>query len=144
MIVTILWRMEGSPNSSTSNYKDVKQGDWYYMAINWATEKDVVHGYVGGERAGCFGPNDPVTREQLCSMFTNFARYKKKDVSTSYDLSNFVDGNKVTPHFSNQVKWCVEKGIILGKDNGTRLDPKGNATRAEASAMIQRFCTKIK
>ena len=139
MLVTILWRMEGSPKYNTKKFKDVTAEFWYYYAVNWAASKGIVNGYSNGK----FGPNDNVTREQLASILMNYARYKGKNISARANTSKFTDFNKTESYFKNAVSWCVAKEIISGKSNGTKIDPKGKATRAEAAAMLKTFCTNV-
>ena len=124
MLVTILWRMEGSPKASTSQFIDVKSSQYYYNAVNWAASKKVVNGYGNGK----FGPNDNITREQLAVMLRNYALYKKKDVSARADLTKFTDNKKISTNLKDGVSWAVAKNIISGKSNGTKIDPKGKAT----------------
>ncbi len=141
MIATILFRMDGAKKvTGGKSFPDVKQGEYYYEAIKWATSKGIVNGYKNGK----FGPNDNVTREQLATMLYSYAKYKGKNVSSSTNISGYNDSYKVTGYAKPALQWAIGKGIISGKDNGRRLDPQGTATRAEAATMIYSYCTKIK
>lgn len=141
MLATILWRMEGMPKATKGiNFPDVKTTDWYYEAIKWAYANKIVSGYSTGK----FGPKDNVTREQLAVMLNNYATYKKKDTSKVADISKFADVKGISSYAKNAVAWAVKNNIISGKSNGTRIDPKGNATRAGAAAMIQNYRTYVK
>ncbi len=141
MMVTILWRMVGEPKvTGGKNFPDVKTNDYYYYAVKWASAKGIVNGYNSGK----FAPNDDITREQLAVILQNYSKYMKRDVSKTTNLSKFKDGYKTTGYAQPAVKWAVATGVISGKDKGTRLDPQGTATRAEASAMIYNYFTKIK
>ena len=140
-LATILWRMEGMPSAKIANrFPDVKSGDYYYEAVRWASEKKVVNGYKDGK----FGPKDNITREQLAVMLQNYARYKKRDVSKIADIFGFKDVNGISSYAKNAVAWAIQNKIISGKENGTKIDPKGNASRAEAAAMIQNYRTYVK
>ena len=141
MLVTILWRMESEPKvTNAKEFADVTSGKYYYNAIKWATSKGIVNGYSNGK----FGPEDNITREQLAVMLRNYAKYKGKNVSQTADISKYKDSGKTSGYAKTSVQWAIAKGIISGKDNGTRIDPQGTASRAEAAAMIYNYCIKIK
>lgn len=138
---TILWRMEGSPKPvNGKDFADVRSEDYYYEAVTWASGKGIINGYGDGK----FGPNKNVTREQLAVMIYNYARYKKKDMSKTVEISKYKDASGVASYGVIPVKWAIANKIISGKDNGTRIDPRGNASRAEASAMIQNYYYNVK
>ena len=140
MIVTILWRMEGQPTvTGVKDFPDVNTKDYYAKAVRWATKNKVVNGYNNGK----FGPNDNITREQLATILYNYAKYKGKNVTATANTSKFTDWYKVTGYAQTAVKWAVGKGVITGKYNGTKVDPQGTASRAEAAGMIYNYCTKI-
>ena len=140
MIVTILYRMEGSPNNDgKSRFTDVNSSEWYAKAVKWAVNNGIVHGYDGTNR---FGPNDNIIRQDLAGILRNYAKYKKKNVNVTANLTKFKDYKKVDSYANASVQWAVGKGVITGNTDGT-LAPKGNATRAEAAAMIQKYCNKV-
>lgn len=139
-LVTILWRMEGMPKSNTSlKFPDVKQSDYYYEAIKWATNNKIVSGYDEGK----FKPNNNITREQLATILRNYAKYKGKDLTENANMNKFKDGNRISSYAVSGVNWAITKKIISGKDNGTRIDPRGTASRAEAAAMISNYCNYV-
>ena len=131
MIVTILWRLEGSPLVSTSlNYDDVKPEDWYGEAVRWADDAGVVTGYGNGK----FGPNDPITREQMAAMLWRYAGSAK----VNGILPSFADGAQISSWAQPAMIWAVEQGLITGVGND-RLEPSGQATRAQAATILMRF-----
>ena len=141
MIVTILWRMEGEPKvTGVGDFPDVKNGQYYYNAVRWATKNKVVSGYNSGK----FGPDDNITREQLATILCNYAKYKGKNVNATANTSKFTDWSKVTGYARPAMQWAVSKGVITGKSGGTKVDPQGTASRAEAAGMIYNYCLKIK
>lgn len=78
MMATILWRMEGSPVPKGKNsFTDVEAGKWYADAITWTAENGIFAGY-GKDK---FGPDDPITREQLAAIFYRYADYKGYDLT---------------------------------------------------------------
>ena len=141
MLVTILHRMEGSPYvSGTSKFSDVQNTSaYYYVSVKWATANKIVSGYDNGK----FGPNDPITREQLAVMLNNYCRYKGKYKATSANLAQYKDGTKVSEFAKWGMNWAVGSGVITGTTDGY-LNPQGTATRAEAASMIYKYCLNIK
>lgn len=136
----ILHRMNGEPAMAyQAKFPDVKDGQWYTNAILWANSIGVVKGY---EHNGLFGTADNINREQMAVMMYRYAQYKKYDTSQKIDFAGYTDAKKVNAFASEAMKWAVGSGIITGKDNGTRLDPQGNASRAECATIIMRFVEK--
>lgn len=131
MIVTILWRLQGSPEvEATETFTDVSPDAWYAKAIAWAVAEGVADGY--GE--GLFGPNDAITREQLAAMLWRYAGSPEADG----DLSVFADGADTSSWAEQAMSWAVARGLLTGVDND-RLAPGGQATRAQAATILMRF-----
>ena len=140
MMATILWRMEGSPVPKGKNsFTDVEVGKWYADAITWTTENGIFAGY-GKDK---FGPDDPITREQLAAIFYRYADYKGYDLTVKGNLDKFKDADKITDYAKTAMQWAVGSGLVKGK-SGNLLDPQGTATRAEIAAMLHRFIEKYK
>ena len=138
MMATILWRMEGSPAPKGKNsFTDVEAGKWYADAITWAAENGIFAGY-GKDK---FGPDDPITREQLAAIFYRYADYKGYDLTVKGNLDKFKDADKITDYAKTAMQWAVGSGLVKGK-SGNLLDPQGTATRAEIAAMLHRFIEK--
>ena len=134
-MAAIFCRLDGSPAvEGRNNYTDVEYGSWYYDAVTWARQSGVMSGYGNN----LFGPNDPVTRQQLAAMFCNYANYKGYDVTAAGGLSGFTDAGEISPWAQDAVKWAVGIGLMNGKGGGI-LDPQGTATRAEVAAMLHNF-----
>ena len=138
MMATILWRMEGSPVPKGKNsFTDVEAGKWYADAITWTAENSIFAGY-GKDK---FGPDDPITREQLAAIFYRYADYKGYDLTVKGNLDTFKDADKITDYAKTAMQWAVGSGLVKGK-SGNLLDPQGTATRAEIAAMLHRFIEK--
>ena len=138
MMATILWRMEGSPVPKGKNsFTDVEDGKWYADAITWTAENGIFAGY-GKDK---FGPDDPITREQLAAIFYRYADYKGYDLTVKGNLDKFKDADKITDYAKTAMQWAVGSGLVKGK-SGNLLDPQGTATRAEIAAMLHRFIEK--
>ena len=140
MIVTMLYRMEGSPSlkRSSSKFTDVKDSAYYKNAVSWASSNKIVTGYGASK----FGPNDNITREQMAAILKSYAAYKKYNVSASARISQFRDFGRVSNYAFESVEWAVGEQLIGGKGNGL-LDPRGKATRAEVASIFQRFLEKF-
>ncbi len=137
-IVTILHRMEQEPeNASAIRFTDVDDS-WYTEAIGWATENDVVKGYEDET----FRPNTDITREELAAILYRYAAFKGWDMSARDRLDGFADGEEVSDWAHESVEWAVAQGLLRGKEDG-RLDPTGVTTRAEAAALLTRFCEML-
>ena len=139
MLVTLLYRYEGSPAVTAGNpFTDVVNGEWYANAIIWAAEKDIVEGYGNG----LFGTNDNITREQIAALFMRYAQWKGYDTSKRNDLGNYTDANKISSWALEAMKWANAEELITGRTT-TTLVPEGATTRAEASALLMRFIEKF-
>ena len=140
MMATILWRMEGSlaPKGENS-FTDVEAGMWYADAITWTAENGIFAGYSKDK----FGPDDPITREQLTVIFYRYADYKGYKLTVTGNLDKFEDADKITDYAKTVMQWAVGNGLIKGKSENL-LDPQGTATRAEIAAMLHRFVEKAK
>jgi hypothetical protein len=142
MLVTILYRFEGSPAvSGNSPFTDLTQ-DWYKDAVLWAYQ----NGIVSGMERTIFAPNQPITREQLATILYRYCdSYKEYDVSDSASLGSFPDAASVSDYATKAMQWAVAKEYITGTlENGkTYLDPGGNAVRAQVAAIMMRFIESL-
>lgn len=139
MIVTILYRLEGSPAvTGTSAFVDVPAGQWYTDAVNWAAANQIVK----GTSATTFAPNDSITREQMAAILYRYAQYKGYDVTKRADLSGYSDNGQVSAYAKDALAWANAAKLINGVTN-TTLAPQGNATRAQVSAILHRFCDGV-
>ena len=141
-LVTILYRLMGEPAvSAKTPFKDLKQ-DWYKNAVAWAYENGVVNGMSKTE----FQPDTPITREMMMTILYRLTgEYLKLDVSASGKLSGFPDAKKVSSWAKDGMVWGVGAGLIsgVGTRNGTELQPKGTATRAQIAKVIMGYCLDI-
>ena len=138
MIVTILYRLEGEPDTATSNFTDVAPGMYYADAVAWAQ----TNGIVNGASATMFAPDDPITREQMAAILYRYAQFKDYDVSSSNDLNEYTDAAQISPYAVTAMQWANAEGLITG-DSATTINPIGNATRAEVATILMRFVENI-
>ncbi len=134
MLATVLYRIAGQPAvEGKSPFKDVAEGKWYSDAVTWAYE----NGIVNGISETSFGVNAYVTREQLATMLLRYAEVCGYDASARAELSGFSDSNRVSAFAVESMQWAVAEGIVGG--DGGRLNPQGNATRAQCAKMLVCF-----
>lgn len=140
MLTTVLYRLAGSPVvEATAVFADVPAGLWYSDAITWASENHVVEGY-GND---LFGPNDPITREQLVTMLYQYAGKTGSDITESKALDSFNDAAEVHEWALDAMQWAYAAGVVIGRSSQC-LAPQASATRAEAAAMLHRFIQNSK
>lgn len=139
-LVTILWRLEGSPKTTGAvRFGDTAGGAWYTEAVRWAAGCGVVKGYDNG----CFGPNDAVTREQMAAILYRYAQHKGYDVSAGKDTNilSFDDAFAVSEYAIPAMQWACGSGMVHGiaRDGGMALAPRDTTTRAQTATLLTRF-----
>ncbi len=135
MIVTILYRYDGSPAAGMTSFPDVPPGEYYAAPVSWAAASGVVKGY----ETGLFEPQNPITREQMAAILYRYAQQKGLDVSGRADLSVYADAGQVSPYAKDAMAWAVHTQLITGVDSRT-LQPGGSAVRAQVATILMRFC----
>lgn len=138
MIVTILWRLEGSPIESKAEFSDVNQNDYFYNAVAWAATNDIVSGYSADK----FAPDDSATREQLATIIYRYASFKKYDMTELSVLDAYADKTSVSEYAVDAFKWAIANKIITGTSKDM-LSPQGFAERSQVAAILHRFCVKF-
>ena len=141
MIVTILYRLEGSPKVSMSTFTDVANTEYYAKAVAWAKKNGIVNGYGEGK----FGPNDVITREQLAAIMYRYSNYKKYNTSVGEDTNilSYNDISELSEYAVSSMQWACGAGLVNGIGDG-KLAPKGNATRAQLATILMRYCESNK
>lgn len=139
-LVTILWRLEGSPETTGAvRFGDTASGAWYTEAVRWAVGCGVVKGYDNG----CFGPNDAVTREQMAAILYRYAQHKGYDVSAGEDTNilSFDDAFAVSEYAIPAMQWACGSGMVHGiaRDGRMLLAPRDTTTRAQTATLLMRF-----
>ena len=130
-LAQILFNKEGRPGVNyLPEFSDMAGGAWYTEAVRWAASQ----GIVGGYGDGTFGPNAPITREQLAVMLW---RYSGSPAAASTEL-DFNDEGQISGYALEALRWAVESGVLNG-DGGGRLDPQGQATRAQVAQILKNF-----
>lgn len=140
MLVTVLWRYEGSPNVGASSFSDVPNGAYYAKAVAWAAERGVVNG-VSPDK---FDPDGNVTRQQMAAILYRYAGTRGEDLSPSAALGDFPDAAQVQAYARAPMQWCVALGYIGGDriDGVNYLAPTGFAIRAQVATILMRYLQK--
>ncbi len=136
MLVTMLYRLEGEPETlSQKEFSDVLKDSYYEKAVIWAKEKGIVNGYENGS----FGTDDEVTREQLASILYRYAEHKGYDANyEDTNILSFNDAFDISEYAYPALAWACKNGIING--DGNNLMPKASAERCQVAAIFARFC----
>ena len=137
-IALALYNISGAKASGRENFSDVDSDDWFYDAVVWCSSKGIIEGWNGK-----FDPYGEVTREDFAVMMHRYAEYKRYSTKASEDLDDYSDAEKVSNYAVEAMEWAVAEGLINGMGNGT-LAPQGTTTRAQAAAVLMRFCKNVK
>ena len=134
-IVTILWRLAGSPVVNYAmRYADADEGAWYGEAVAAST------GVVTGYTESSFGPNDAITREQLAAILYRYIKTQGQGFTGMwYFPLRYDDAASISDWADEAMHWCVMKGVLNGTGE-TTLSPQLTATRAQLAAILRRFC----
>ncbi|MFQ8926792.1 MAG: 5'-nucleotidase C-terminal domain-containing protein [Evtepia gabavorous] len=121
MMVTVLYRMAGSPEVTAENpFTDVPADTWYTDAVIWASE----NGITAGTSETTFSPTNSLTREQLATFFYRFADFENPDpIEITGDLTGFTDAGQVASYATDAMKWAIGEGLISGTTE-TTLSPR--------------------
>ena len=138
MIVVMMHNLAGYPPTDGTYFSDVPLNQFYTEAASWAAENGIVSGYGNGS----FGPDDPITREQMVMILMRYATYQGLDVSRRANLSQFTDSAMISESAIEAVSWACAEGMLSGSGDNS-LNPNGQATRAEVAAIFTRFCQMI-
>ena len=131
-VAQVLWNLAGRPGAEAdlSALPDVDPSGWYAGAVAWCLSEGVFEGY-----GDIFGTGRAITREELATVLWRLSGAPEPAAG----LSSFSDAGSVSDYATCALSWAVESGVVTGKDDGTRLDPQGTCTRAEAAAMLMRL-----
>lgn len=142
MLVTCLWRLNGSPAASDSSFSDVPSGQYYSKPVAWASSNSLVNG-VGDNK---FDPNGNITREQLVSIMLRYCRFTGKNPTERRNLSGFPDASSVSSYAKEAFEWAVAVGILNGVNSGgtTIINPQGSAPRNQVAIALMRFDRYLK
>ena len=138
MLVTVLWRLEGKPTAAKkASFRDVPDGTWYSEAVAWAQSEGIVNG-IGED---LFDPTGEITREQMATILYRYALGKQLPEKRG-DLTRFDDRDAVSAWAEEAISWAEASGILKGSAEGDRLllQPTALLTRAQAAAMLMRYC----
>ena len=140
MIVTVLYHMAGNPminaefRIQNAEFGDVDEGMWYSDAVLWAASIGLVQGY--GDRK--FGPNDPVSRQDLAVILARYADFMGIALLSAQSYPGFNDEADIANYAKEAIERLFKANIVSGYPDGS-FNPQGKAVRAEVAAMLMRF-----
>lgn len=137
MLLTVLYRMAGEPETDGALFPDVPAKAWYAKAVAWGTKNEIAKGFEDGT----FRPNAPVSREQTAALLYRYAACCGYDVSLREPLEGFADAAQVQSWSRDAMQWSVAAGLLGGMKEGERqmLKPGGYTTRAQLATILCRF-----
>ena len=141
-IVMILYNLSGDTTDYSKYYvpfTDVRPGTWYYNAVAWGYDKDIVSGMT----PTTFAPDGLITREQMAVLLYGYTeKYTPAYLGGAASLNGFPDAASVSNWAYAAMSWAVGNGLISGiASNGADyLAPSGGATRAQIAAIMMRYC----
>ena len=136
MLLTVLYRLEGSPDVSgyENRFSDVDENSYYYSALLWGSHNNISNGYSDGT----FLPGGTLTREQFVTFLNRYANYKGYNTEVYADIGGYSDAQQVSPFARESMCWAIGAGIVSGT-SATTLSPKADASRAQVAVMFNRF-----
>ena len=137
-VVTILWRMAGSPAVNFAmDFSDVTEDTWCAEAIRWAASEGIAQGFADGS----FGQDVYVSREQLAAFLYREVQHQGGGFTGMwYFPLNYPDIEELGAFADEAMHWCVMTGVLQGTADG-RLAPKATTDRAQLSAILHRYLT---
>lgn len=141
-IVMILYNLSGDTTDYSKYYvpfTDVRPGTWYYNAVAWGYDKDIVSGMT----PTTFAPDGLITREQMAVLLYGYTeKYAPAYLGGAASLNGFPDAASVSNWAYAAMSWAVGNGLISGiaSDGADYLAPSGGATRAQIAAIMMRYC----
>lgn len=140
MFAAIIYRMEGSPAASyAAKFPDVPGRQLFQRADCMGKSGGMINGH---SNTGLFGTFENITREDMVTIMYRYAKYKNLDLSGAGSLGVFSDQDQISGYAREALAWAVGNGIINGRSGTGLVDPRGNASRVECAAIIQRFMKK--
>ena len=132
-LAKVLWTVSSSPIAFPTSFTDVSEDDWFYPAVSWCQQMDLINGCGDG----AFAPYDQLTREQLASILYRYARHSGSSLRASANLSDYSDGGDVSPWAYESMRWAVGNRLISDSDNA--ILPGAPVSRAELAQALYSY-----
>jgi uncharacterized repeat protein (TIGR02543 family) len=140
MIVTILYRLQGEPDiiGIDNPFNDIPNDAWFADAVKWGVANNIVLGYGNGK----FGPNDPVTKEQLAVLLYRVQQSSEQIPPDILMDKEYRDEDKISGWAKNAVNTLTIQGLFHDIP-GVGFNPQTPAIRAEVASVLYRFLTSV-
>ena len=135
MLVSVLYRFNGTSHTGSSPFADVSSNAWYGNAVSWAYANNLVSGVSDTS----FAPNTPITREQAAVMLARYLKFS--GVALESGTPDFQDTASISGYAKESVGAMQKAGLLSG-DNGGNFRPDAQITRAEIASIFMRLCQK--
>ena len=110
-------------------FRDVNSGHWFYGAVSYVYENDIMRGVS----ADMFAPNASFNRAMAATVLFRMAGAEASFVQVFDDVA-------AGQWYSEAITWAAQNGIVLGIGNNL-FDPYANVTREQLAAMFFRYAT---
>ena len=140
MVATILYRFSGEPDASDlpNPFADIEEGKWYTDAVKWAASEGIALGYDNGN----FGPDDPVTKEQIAALVYRAQQASGKIPNDILMDREWPDWDEISDWAKGPVNVLTIQGLFRDIP-GTNFIPQAPATRAEVASILYRYLTSV-
>lgn len=135
MLVSVLYRFNGTSHTGSSPFADVSSNAWYGNAVSWAYANNLVSGVSDTS----FAPNTPITREQAAVMLARYLKFS--GVALESGTPDFQDTASISGYAKESVGAMQKAGLLSG-DNEGNFRPDAQITRAEIASIFMRLCQK--
>lgn len=135
MLVSVLYRFNGTSHTGSSPFADVSSDAWYGNAVSWAYANNLVSGVSDTS----FAPNTPITREQAAVMLARYLKFS--GVALESGTPDFQDTASISGYAKESVGAMQKAGLLSG-DNEGNFRPDAQITRAEIASIFMRLCQK--
>ena len=132
-LAQVLWTVGGSLESNNARFSDAAPGDWFYQAVSWCQQEELIIGYEDGS----FVPEGLLTREQLASILYRYARYAGSSLRTTADLEQYDDFQDISSWAYDSMRWAITNRLLTA--DGNSLRPTDTVSRADLAAALYAY-----
>lgn len=137
-LAQVLWTVGGSQAAGGAGFIDVSPDDWFYQAVSWCGQENLIAGYEDGS----FLPDASLTREQLASILARYAKHTGINPLSAADLSRYEDCGEVSSWAYDSMRWAVSNRLLSPAADNT-LRPGDTVTRSELAQALYAYRTSL-